>query len=510
MKAPELLVAIATDGPILAWHSRTIAALAAVPTVRIVRWDRVVPGHASARGVAAAGARGVVPVPEVLRAIGSVARVAVDVMLDLTTAGVGGLDDDTVETWYFGYGAAGSRDPVWTALLDYIRSPGTSRVALISEPGSRILREGLLTWMRSERVERILLDPSGWPAAEAVRRATPGSRDDGPSNKVAAVHDRAAGIPLSLLKVASVGRRMLESAKAVTREDDWNVGVVHAPIAEVAASGVTQPIAWFPLRFGRFAADPFGVERDDLLHVFFEDYDQREGRGTIAYVAITDDGNVSDPEIIIDAGVHASYPFLVEDDGAVFLLPETSAANELVLYEATDFPRGWRRAATLLAGIPAVDASVVQFDGRWWMFATNAGLGANHNLFVWHAPRLTGPWTPHAANPVKTDARSSRPGGTPFVVDGTLYRPSQDCSVTYGGRLVINRVDVLTPSAFAEDPVASMGPQPESPHRDGLHTLSAAGSYTLVDGKTRHLVPGALQRDVEGRLAYLARRARGG
>ncbi len=39
------------------------------------------------------------------------------------------------------------------------------------------------------------------------------------------------------------------------------------------------------------------------------------------------------------------------------------------------------------------------------------------------------PWVAHARNPVKTDARSARPGGTPFVVDGVLYRPGQDSMV---------------------------------------------------------------------------------
>ena len=40
---------------------------------------------------------------------------------------------------------------------------------------------------------------------------------------------------------------------------------------------------------------------------------------------------------------------------------------------------------------------------------------------------------------VKTDVRSARPAGTPFVYQGELYRPAQDCSRTYGGSIVIHR-----------------------------------------------------------------------
>ena len=211
-------------------------------------------------------------------------------------------------------------------------------------------------------------------------------------------------------------------------------------------------------------------------------------------------GRQGDPERVLDPGVHTSYPFLVEDQGSVFLLPETAAAGKLVLYEAVDFPRHWRPVATLLDDVPAVDASVIEYGGEWWMFATRLDRGANHNLFIWHGPELTGPWTPHARNPVKTDARSARPGGTPFVSDGRLYRPSQDDSHGYGGRLVVNEVEVLTPRAFAERPVRWIEPPQGSPYPDGLHTLSGAGTRTLVDGNARHFVRETFRRDVAARL----------
>jgi hypothetical protein len=185
------------------------------------------------------------------------------------------------------------------------------------------------------------------------------------------------------------------------------------------------------------------------------------------------------------------------------MLPETSAAEELVLYEAERFPSRWRPVATLLRGIPAVDASVVQHEGRWWMFATRVDHGDNHNLFIWHAPELAGPWTPHLANPVKTDIRSSRPGGTPFVIEGTLYRPAQDGSRIYGGQVVIMQVELLTPRAFHERRVVSVAPQPDSPSPDGLHTLSAAGRRTLVDGNAMHMVNDALARTIRRKLRIL-------
>jgi len=284
---------------------------------------------------------------------------------------------------------------------------------------------------------------------------------------------------------------------SLTRHPDWNVGIMPEPIDGMVRSRGGRTIEWLPARPDAWVADPFGIERGGVLHLFFEDFSRNLNRGVISYASVGRDGIVSAPECVLDVGVHASYPFLIERDGTVFILPETSAAGELVLYEAVEFPRRWRRAAALLPGVPAVDASVVEHEGRWWMFAGIFGRGQNHTLFAWHAPDLMGPWTEHAANPVKTDARSTRGGGTPFVVDGTLYRPSQDCSRTYGGRLVLNRVELLSPSAFRERPIRALAPRAGSPYPEGLHTLSAAGTRTLVDGYGRRFVREDMQRLLE-------------
>jgi hypothetical protein len=313
-----------------------------------------------------------------------------------------------------------------------------------------------------------------------------------------------AAMPRPALRAAATARRILRAADAVFRHDDWHIGLIDAPIPQVVDAAGRASVRWLTTPDGRFAADPFGLERDGVLHVFFEEYDQATARGIISHVEIAADGTASEPEAVLDPGVHASYPFVVEDGGSTFLLPETAAAGRLTLYEAVEFPRRWRPAAILLDGVPAVDATVVRHDGRWWLFATRLDRGANHNLFIWHAPELVGPWTAHQANPVKTDARSARPGGTPYVRDGRLFRPAQDDSFAYGGRIVVNEVDVLNPRSFHERPIQVVAPQPGSPYPDGLHTLSAAGSRTLIDGNRRRFVRERFSRDM--RLRFGSRR----
>jgi hypothetical protein len=509
-----LRVVIATDGPFRHWQSRCVEELAAVAGVTVVRWICRPERRPGATSRAESGAMAHVSVPSALREIAPEERPSpssrpgsgpepVELLLDLTDRGLAEPSSWASETWRFGYGGDLVRDPAWVALHDYVRGPGVTRVALISHPSKAIVREGwlrTLSWWKGAPLESLLLDPVGWPAAAAFDRLH-GENGRAPVGKGAIGRgNRLPPAPRPLLTAAAVGRRAIGAADSLAGRDHWNVGFVRAPIHAFLDPARAFDVRWLPARPEHYTADPFGVERDGVVHVFFEEYDQRAGVGSIGHVAIDRQGTISKPESVLTPGVHASYPYVVEQGGQIYMLPETAAARELVLYAAHDFPYDWRPAATLLSDMPILDASVIEHDGRWWMFATRNDRGGNQNLLVWHAPDLLGPWVPHAGNPVKTDARSSRPGGTPFVFEGRLYRPSQDDSLVYGGRLVLNRVDVLTPEGFAEDSVAVVEPPRGSPYPNGLHTLSSAGEITLIDGNRRQRTLKRFARNLARRL----------
>ena len=103
-----------------------------------------------------------------------------------------------------------------------------------------------------------------------------------------------------------------------------------------------------------------------------------------------------------------------------------------------------------------------------------------------YAERLTGPWRTHPGNPVRVDRSSSRPGGTPFVVDGAIRLPVQDCTRTYGGALRVLTIHALTPGRFEATASGRLdAPASAGAFRQGLHTLAACGAVTLVDAKRR-------------------------
>ncbi len=302
---------------------------------------------------------------------------------------------------------------------------------------------------------------------------------------------RRRGLPARLAFTArGAARSVRDQFRQLMRHEQWNIGVLDAPIQSLLeAPGPLAP-RWLQMpRRREFFADPIGIVRDGCSMVFCEYLDYRGGRGRIS--AFDPDAPERVHEVEIGPPVHLSYPYLIEHEGALYCIPETCGANEVALYEVERFPDRWRRVATLISGLPLIDVTPFRYDHRWWLAASlPSPRGANCELHLYYADALAGPWQPHAANPVKVDVRSARPGGTPFWKDGVFYRPAQDCSATYGRRVVINRVVRLTTLTFEEEPAAVVDPPITGAYTAGLHTISALGEgRTLIDAKRHIFVP---------------------
>jgi hypothetical protein len=270
--------------------------------------------------------------------------------------------------------------------------------------------------------------------------------------------------------------------------DIWNVGIADGPIEKFVQESTRPSITWLPAPPpGKFRADSFALRRGGDVLILFEDFDYRTSRGCISALMLHggDPGRFDEFRGVISGPHHMAYPFLFESAGEVYCVPEAWETGEVALYKAVDLPTKWTKVATLIDNYAGVDSTLFQYEGRWWLFGTDQHDGPNSKLKVWFADDLIGPWKAHAINPVKVDPRSARPAGQPFLRDGYLYRPAQDCSKAYGERIVINRVLKLTPREFVEESVGGIGADTSGPYGDGLHTISGAGDLTVVDGMRR-------------------------
>ncbi|WP_082992830.1 formyltransferase family protein [Erythrobacter sp. QSSC1-22B] len=270
---------------------------------------------------------------------------------------------------------------------------------------------------------------------------------------------------------------------------NWNVAVVDAPIHVVA--GLEGPEAqtaalsqahWMPRVSGTFRADPFGypLNRSGDIRILCELYDWRRHIGSIAAVDYNG-GKFGSAKLVLDAPTHLSYPFVLHHNDDICYIPEHSAGRDISAFQV-DEQGITTHKATLFPKSQLIDATFYECDDTFWMFSLDESTSKNTDLHIYYSSCLEGPWRAHPLNPVKSDIRSARPGGTPFMHGGKLYRPAQDCSKHYGSSTVISEVKVLSKFDYVEEVVAHVNPLPNGLYPYGLHTVSAVGNKTLIDG----------------------------
>ena len=232
----------------------------------------------------------------------------------------------------------------------------------------------------------------------------------------------------------------------------------------------------------RFWADPFPIRVGNDHYIFHEELLFSTGKGSIVVTVMDDTGHTAGPIPILETDYHLSYPFVFQWDGDFFMMPETASRRQVELYRCVDFPARWKLERVMLRGLTALDPTPAFLFGRWWLFANVPAYGAGHldELHLFHADSPLGPWTPHRANPIKSDVRSARPAGRIFENHGEFHRPAQDCSTRYGSAVVINRILQLNPETYEEIEMGRVG-RDWGLQVEGVHTFNAADNITVID-----------------------------
>ncbi|XP_020531678.1 glycosyltransferase family protein 64 protein C5 [Amborella trichopoda] len=224
------------------------------------------------------------------------------------------------------------------------------------------------------------------------------------------------------------------------------------PVANPVVTCALPSDAGFPVNF---VADPFLFIQGYTLYLFFEAKNTLTMQGDIAVARSVDNGATWEYlGVSLDEEWHLSYPYVFSYRDQVYMMPEGNKKGDLRLYRALHFPLQWKLERVLLKK-PLIDASMIQYEGYYWLFGSDFsrfGAQKNAELEIWYSSSPLGPWKQHKHNPVLNGNRTlgARNAGRPFIYEGYIYRPGQDCGETYGHRVRLFKVELLSPDKFQE------------------------------------------------------------
>jgi hypothetical protein len=272
----------------------------------------------------------------------------------------------------------------------------------------------------------------------------------------------------------------------------WGLGIVFAPIARFLDESFVPEVRWLDVApFRQYFADPFArvaPTTPGTLEVYCEAYDYTRRRGHIvAFPLRAERGEcfVGEPRVALAAPHHVSFPCLVEDGDELYCVPEQGATGRVTLYRRERrAPHAFVPLADLVQGFEAADPVLFRHGGLHWLFVTDRACG----LHAFYANEIRGPFARHPKNPLRRDRGWTRAAGSPFVHEGRIFRAVQDGRLRYGGAAAITEIVTLDPEAFEERIVRRIGPF-DRRFPLGLHTISAAGDATLIDGLRPSRVP---------------------
>jgi hypothetical protein len=302
------------------------------------------------------------------------------------------------------------------------------------------------------------------PKPEASADATPGN------------------LEIARFLLSRTARALWSKAQRKLRREQWVIGIRKKNSDQ--STDERQGFASLVPPPDRFYADPFLFEKQGKSYLFFEELPFATKKGIISMVEVAGDGRCSAPRPVLEMDHHVSYPFVFEWRGHIYMLPEARDSGKISLFRAVNFPDCWKLEKHLIEDVWAVDPTLVEHAGRFWLFAGGVEKHGdiNSELYLFFAESPSGPWTPHPLNPVVSDVRRARPAGRLFFQDGFLVRPGQDCSVRYGGAVVLNRVVALSETQYQEEPFGKL-PNDWLAGNLGSHTFNSSEHFEVIDGR---------------------------
>lgn len=231
-----------------------------------------------------------------------------------------------------------------------------------------------------------------------------------------------------------------------------------------------------------WAADPMVFNHNGETFIFAELYDYKRCRGVIGYTKY--DGTKFGKWIpIIIEPFHMSYPFVFEKDNDIFMIPETSSGNALMLYKAIDFPNKWEKVKNIVDNVKWVDTSLIKTENGYIGFTEE--LPENQENVKDYKIVLDNELNLVDKELINDNDSIHRCGGRIFKQSGNYIVVCQDCVEDYGKALYFRICDenLVEKNNYHIDPEDLR--YTSKILIDGMHTYTATENFEVIDIKTR-------------------------
>ena len=218
------------------------------------------------------------------------------------------------------------------------------------------------------------------------------------------------------------------------------------PILEIKSDlGLLNPNASVIL------ADPFLLVRNGVLYLFYEHLTRWFGIGRICMRSTRDLQTWTNEVDVLKEPFHLSFPYVFEDGGEVYMLPETGGNKSISLYVAEDeMLTRWRLVKKIKEDDePWYDSVIYNNNGSYYLFTGHDDNAAQiQHLFV--ADSLMGPYVEHPFSPIAQGRDCGRNAGSIIEDNGQLFRPVQVCMSSYGEQTSLMEIETLSPTEYKE------------------------------------------------------------
>lgn len=178
-------------------------------------------------------------------------------------------------------------------------------------------------------------------------------------------------------------------------------------------------------------ADPFLFVKQGNLYLFYEDK-KLYHKGTISMTKTTDLLEWTAPVTVLEESCHLSYPWVFEEGGHVYMIPETCGLKEIRLYEADEELQKFTYVKTILndenactEGFSFSDTSIYHNDDMYYLMTT-VNDGKRNILKLYISDKFDEGYREHLMSPISADNMYGRNAGSLLEIDGKLYRVAQD------------------------------------------------------------------------------------